>query len=254
PGAGCRRGRRGAAVARARRTDPETVARARRGALLRDVLLRLGHALLPGKDAGRSGRQDTDRPRAGALLEVARGRAEAAPPPARGPSRGPRRASRCGRLEPDGGGWSSVRARGRHGDPAPASVRGERLAQRPVEPAAARAGARTRARRARPPLSSRHGRSRPCTGRVPGRRRRARTALLAGPARDAPRRAKGGRGPWPSGAGTGYVQARPAPARTGPGRPRLVALLRRPRPPGRSAPRDRAGRRGRPPRRAVGRL
>src|SRR5207244_5104522 len=72
PGAG--RGGRGrtATVARSGRADAAPLARAGRGGVLRDVLLRVGHALLPGKGAVGSGRPHADPARAAALLVLAR--------------------------------------------------------------------------------------------------------------------------------------------------------------------------------------
>ena len=62
PGAGRRRGRGAPAVARPRRPDAPALARARRGRVLRSLLLRLGHALLPRPRAsGRGDRTPTPR-------------------------------------------------------------------------------------------------------------------------------------------------------------------------------------------------
>ena len=54
-----------------RRPDAPPLARARGGRVLRDLLLRLGHALLPGSRAVGPRRPDADAARAGALLLLA---------------------------------------------------------------------------------------------------------------------------------------------------------------------------------------
>ena len=118
------------AVARPRRADAPPLARARRGRVLRDLLLRLGHALLPGPGAVRPRRPRPDAARAGALLVLARVGAAAA---AAGADRRRRRArdpppARDARLGDCVG--SSVRARRRDRRPAPAPLRRERLAER----------------------------------------------------------------------------------------------------------------------------
>src|SRR3954471_10385778 len=71
-GAGRRRGRRAPPVARSRRQNASSLARAGRGRLLPDVLLRLGDALLSRAGAVRSRRSDADASRARALLLLAR--------------------------------------------------------------------------------------------------------------------------------------------------------------------------------------
>ena len=83
PGARRRRGRRAAALAGPGGPHASLLARARRGGLLRDVLLRLGHALLPGEAPVRSRRPPGDAGRDGPLLVLAR---LGAPPPAAGAS------------------------------------------------------------------------------------------------------------------------------------------------------------------------
>ena len=60
PGARHRRGRRATTVARPRGHDAAPLARARRGRVLRDVLLRVGDALLPGPSRLRSRRPHAD--------------------------------------------------------------------------------------------------------------------------------------------------------------------------------------------------
>ena len=80
-GAGHRRGRGAPPLARSRRPDAAALARARRGGVLRDLLLRVGHALLPGPGAERPRRPHADAARAGALRVLAR--VGAAPDPAR---------------------------------------------------------------------------------------------------------------------------------------------------------------------------
>ena len=67
PGAWHRRGRGAAPVARPGGTDPPPVAAAHRRRALRDLLLRVGHALLPRACRWRPRRPDADTPRAGAL-------------------------------------------------------------------------------------------------------------------------------------------------------------------------------------------
>ena len=77
PGARRRRGRGGPPVARPRRPDAPRLARARRGRVLRDVLLRRGHALLPGQGAvraaatGRRRRRSARSARSGASTSCA---------------------------------------------------------------------------------------------------------------------------------------------------------------------------------------
>ena len=71
-----------AAVARSRRQDAAQVARPRRGDVLRDVLLRVGHAVLPGSRAVGPRRPDADATRAGAVFVLARVGARAHPPAA----------------------------------------------------------------------------------------------------------------------------------------------------------------------------
>ena len=135
PGARDRRGRGAPAVARPRRPDPPPLARARRGRVLRDLLLRLGHALL-----SRAGRRPA--------------RATASPTP--------REQELCsfwlewelrllrpelivavgglairrllGRPQPGDCIGTSLRARRRDRRPAPAPVRRQPLAERPGEP------------------------------------------------------------------------------------------------------------------------
>src|SRR5262249_1059354 len=141
-----RRGRQAAAVARPRGPHAPELARPRRGRLLRDLLLRLGHALLSGSCPLGTRRPDADPARAGALLVLAGVGAPAAAP------------------TPDPHGWRpgtaaaarapvshalrrrALRASGNARRATPAPVRRERLAQRPGQPHAARPcdGPRTR--------------------------------------------------------------------------------------------------------------
>src|SRR5207253_11279095 len=78
-------------LARARGPDVAPLARPGRGRLLRDLLLRLGHALLSGQAAERAWRPDADSARAAALRVLAG--LGAAPAPA-GSDRRRRRARR----------------------------------------------------------------------------------------------------------------------------------------------------------------
>ena len=124
PGARRRRRRAATAVARPSRADAPPLARARRGRVLRDLLLRLGDALLPGPRCVGKRRPDADTARAGALLALARVGAPADPAGA-----DPRRsaASRARRLlgvtQPRRVDRPALRAGRRHGDPAAAPVR-----------------------------------------------------------------------------------------------------------------------------------
>ena len=81
---------RSAALARPRRADAAPLAPARRGRVLRDLLLRLGHALLPGPAPRGPRRPDADAARAGALLVLARMGASPPAPRARRHRRRPR--------------------------------------------------------------------------------------------------------------------------------------------------------------------
>ena len=92
PGARHRRGRAAAAVARPRRPDAPPLARAGRGRVLRDLLLRVGHALLSGPRRVGPRRPDADAARAGALRALARPGARAAPAAADRHRRRPRAA------------------------------------------------------------------------------------------------------------------------------------------------------------------
>src|SRR5262249_57197370 len=71
PGARRRRGRGAAAVARPRRPDAAPLGGARRGRLLRNLLLRLGHTVLSPPARLGPRRPDTDAPRTQALLVLA---------------------------------------------------------------------------------------------------------------------------------------------------------------------------------------
>ena len=77
PGAGHPRGRGAATVARPRRADAAPLARARRGRVLRDVLLRVGHALLPRARRLGPRRPHADAREQRALRVLARPRARA---------------------------------------------------------------------------------------------------------------------------------------------------------------------------------
>ena len=149
PGARDRRGRGAAAVARPRRPAAARLARARGRRAVRDVLLRLGDALLPRPSRVRPRRPDADAARAGPLRVLARLGARAA---ATGPDRHRRRAGAAAaarRRDPDRGDRQELHARRRDRDPAAAPLRRQRLAQRPGEPGAPRQGADARAARAR---------------------------------------------------------------------------------------------------------
>ena len=151
PGAGRRRGRRAAPVARSGGAHAPELARAGRRALLRDVLLRLRHPVLPGQASRRSRRPAPDTGRARPLRLLARLGASPPTPAARPRRRRPGRAPaarghaphRLHRLAP------STRRGG--GLAAPAPLGSERLAQRSGQPRAAASCSGARARGARPP-------------------------------------------------------------------------------------------------------
>ena len=137
PGAGRRRRRGAAAVARARRPDAPPLARARGGRVLRNLLLRLGHALLSRPRGIGPRRPDADAARAGALLLLARLGARAAAP---APDRHGRRAGAAAAARAPVAHAvrrRALRAGGNARRPAPPPLRRERLAQRPREPRAA---------------------------------------------------------------------------------------------------------------------
>src|SRR5215213_9073918 len=138
PGPGLRRRVRAAPVARSRGTHTPALASARRGRVLRDVLLRFGHALLSGQGAVRAGRPDADLARAGALCVLAPLGAEA---DRAAPDRHGRRACRTPAArsgERVGLRRQELHARARDRDPASAPLGSERLAQRPGQPCPAR--------------------------------------------------------------------------------------------------------------------
>src|SRR3954451_24995465 len=150
-----RRGRGTPAVAWASRPDAPPLARARRGRGLRDLLLRLGHALLSRSRRVGPRRPDADAARAGALLLLAGvgARASAAAPDRHG--RGARVAAAARALLADAVHRRAVRAPGDAARPAPPSLRRERLAQRPGQPRAVDASDRPRTPRACVPLENR---------------------------------------------------------------------------------------------------
>ena len=121
-------------MARPRRPDAAPLARAGRGRVLRDVLLRLGDALLPGPRAVRARRPHADARGAGALRVLARLGAAPAAAAADRHRRRPRGAPLLGVAQRHRVRRPRVRARRRGRDPAPASVRREQLAERPREP------------------------------------------------------------------------------------------------------------------------
>ena len=132
PGAGRRRGRRAPPVARPRRPDAAALARARRGRVLRDVLLRLGHALLPGGRRRAAATATPTAARAGALRVLAR---VGAPAPAARADRHGRRArgaaaARRHERSPSASA-SATSSTATRSCPAPAPLGRERLAQRP---------------------------------------------------------------------------------------------------------------------------
>src|SRR5204863_1046894 len=144
-------GPRAPSVARARRPDAALVARARRRRVLRDVLLRLGHALLP-----RQARLGSRRPHAHAggaepLLALARVGARDSPAAADRDGRRPRGTAAARNTDGDRMRWQAVRAPSRcRRDSAAPSLRRERLAQHAGQPGARRARRGPRPRRARP--------------------------------------------------------------------------------------------------------
>src|SRR4051794_5098164 len=157
PGAGRRRGRRAAAVARARGPHAPPLARAGGRRLLRDLLLRLGHTLLSRPRGVGPRRPDADAARAGAVLVLARLGARAA---AAVPDRHRRRARAAPAARPAVAyavRRRAVRAGRNAGRASPPSVRRERLAQRPGEPRAPRRSHHTRPLGARASLGDRHG-------------------------------------------------------------------------------------------------
>ena len=149
-GAGRGRGRGASAMARSRRPDAAPLARARRGRLLRDVLLRLGHTVLSGACLGGRRRSDADRARAGALLVLARMGAPVAAAAADRPRGRARDLGSCSALRAS---TPSVGQSFDHGEavavplPHPSGV--SRWMNDAREPAARRAGGRAHPRRAR---------------------------------------------------------------------------------------------------------
>src|SRR5207249_6035461 len=140
PSAGRRGGRGAAAVARAGGPDASPLARARGGRVLCRVLLRLGHALLPGPRADGPWRQDAHAARAGAVLVLARvgARAVAAPPDRHGRRVGPAAAPRA--PVADAVRRRALRAAGDAGRPTPPPLGRQRLAQQSGKPQATRGG------------------------------------------------------------------------------------------------------------------
>ena len=137
-----------------------------RGGLLRVLLLRVRHPVLPGPEPERARRPSRDTGRGGALRILARGRAAAPAPRARrhGGPRGRLPAAR--RSKADGRDREELPARRRRSPSPSAPVRRERLAQRRGEPGAAGKGAHPRPPRAR--RSPRAGV--PWAGPIPTRR------------------------------------------------------------------------------------
>src|SRR5581483_7808757 len=155
PGSRRRRGRGAAAVARPRRPDAPPLARARGRRVLRDLLLRLGDALLPRPGADRPRRPDPGAARAGALRVLAGLGARAAAAAAHRHGRRARAAPAPRPYVADPVRRRALRARRRDRDPAPASVRRERLAQRASQPRAPGEGNSRRPQRARAALAVR---------------------------------------------------------------------------------------------------
>src|SRR5262245_61827674 len=148
PGAGGGRGSGAATVARSCGPDAAALARARRGGVLLDVLLRFGHAVLSG--SRRLGRPDADFPRAGALRVLARVGASTGASTADRAGRRPRDPAVAWGVEPGLVGGRAVRARRCGRGSAPAPVRREPLVERPREPGPRPTSARPDPRRARP--------------------------------------------------------------------------------------------------------
>src|SRR5205823_11539639 len=149
PGSWGRRRRGAAALARPRRAYAAPLARARRGGVLRDFLLRLGHALLPRQGTERPRRPDADAARAAALRVLARVGAASGPAAAGRPGRRPRGSQPARPEERERMRRTSIRARRRGRDPAPPPFGRERLAERPGQPGARRGGRRADSRGAR---------------------------------------------------------------------------------------------------------
>ena len=135
--AGPRRGRDRPALAGAGRAHPPPLARARRGGVLRALLLRIRDALLPGSEPERPRRPSRDPCRGGALRVVARGRAAAARPRAGRHGRAGRRGQR-----------SSASADSRTPSARATSSTTRSRSRSPIRPARA-AGSTTRTNRAR---------------------------------------------------------------------------------------------------------
>src|SRR5207247_8985893 len=117
------------AVAGPRRPDGPPLARTGRAVVLRDLLLRLRHSLLPGPGAVRSRRPHADAAGAGPVRVLAHLGARA---PASAPDRHrrrPRTPPPAWPLAADGMHRQALRARRRDRDPAAASLRRERVAQ-----------------------------------------------------------------------------------------------------------------------------
>ena len=129
PGARDRRGSGGRTVARTRRPHAAPLARARRGDVLRHLLLRLGDALLSGPHRRRTRRPHADPGRAAPLRAVARGGAAPPPPDARPHGRRPRGPRDHRRQDADGVRRQELRRRRRDRDPAAAPVGRERVAR-----------------------------------------------------------------------------------------------------------------------------
>src|SRR5207245_7832203 len=121
--------------------DPPTLARPRRERLIRDVLLRVSHAVLPGPGALGPWRPHADPLRAAPLRRLARERAAVAEPETRRHHRRPRREAPPRPRQPRVR-RPAVRARDRHVRSPPPPIRCERLAERRRKPRAARLRAR----------------------------------------------------------------------------------------------------------------
>src|SRR5581483_1646431 len=150
-GSGDRRGRGAPAVAGPGGPDAPPLARAGRGDVLRHLLLCIRDALLSGTRALGPRRPHPDAKGAGALPLLARlGARPDAPGPLRDRRR-PRVALAARPLPADRVHRLPLRDRRRPGDPAPAPLRSEQLAELPGEPQASRRGAPPRPSRARAP-------------------------------------------------------------------------------------------------------
>ncbi len=145
-GAGNRRGRRRRTVAGSSRSHVACVARARRGDLRCDVLLRIGHALLPGPCLGPR-RSNAVAHRAAPLCTVARRGASTPPPHADPHGRRPCRSRNRRDANTDRMRRQELPLRRLDRDPASPSLGRERMAQRGDEPTATRQGAHPRSAR-----------------------------------------------------------------------------------------------------------